>query len=79
MSTLKYEALIKRYQADAAEAKAILEVYFGTSVGIGEHPQIIAEMDKQVEILATAEDKLEALQRLVNIEDAPLEPPAEEE
>ena len=28
MSSLKYDALIKRYEAEVAEAKAVLEVYF---------------------------------------------------
>ena len=67
MSTLKYEALIKRYEAEVAEAKAVLEVYFGHAVGIGEHPQIIDEMDKQVEKLADAQGKLESLVALVSI------------
>ena len=67
MSTLKFDALVKRYEAEIAEAKAILEVYFVNSVGIGEHPQIIEEMDKLVEQLATSQDKLQALQKLVYI------------
>ncbi len=60
--SLKYEALKKRYEADIAEAVATLEVYFNNSAGIGEHPQILDEMDKQLEKIATAKDKLEALQ-----------------
>jgi len=67
MSSLKYEALIKRYEADVAEAKAILEVYFSNAVGVGEHPQIIDEMDKQVEKLADAQGRLATLIALVSI------------
>jgi len=67
MSSLKYEALIKRYEADVAEAKAILEVYFSNAVGVGEHPQIIDEMDKQVEKLADAQGRLATLIDLVSI------------
>ena len=67
MSSLKYEALIKRYEADVAEAKAILEVYFSNAVGVGEHPQIIDEMDKQVEKLADAQGRLEILMALVSV------------
>ena len=70
MSTLKYDALVKRYEAQILEAKAMLEVYFGASVGIGEHSQIIDEMDKLVDKLATAEDKLDALQNLIVVEDS---------
>ena len=68
MSTLKYDALVKRYEAEIAEAKAVLEVYFANSVGIGEHPQIINEMDKFIDKLATAEDKLDALQNLIVVQ-----------
>jgi len=71
MSTLKYDALIKRYEAEIAEAKAILEVYFSASVGIGEHPQIIDEMDTLVEKLANAEDKLHALHSLIVVQEEP--------
>jgi len=77
MSTLKYDALVKRYEAEIAEAKAMLEVYFGASVGVGEHPQIIDEMDNLVEKLASAEDKLDALQNLIVVRD-PQEPQEEE-
>jgi hypothetical protein len=67
MSSLKYEALIKRYEADVAEAKAILEVYFSNAVGVGEHPQIIDEMNKQVGNLADAQGRLATLIDLVSI------------
>ena len=67
MSSLKYDALVKKFEAEVAEAKAILEVYFTNAAGIGEHPQIIEEMDKQIDKLATAEGKLETLVKLVSI------------
>ena len=53
------EALVKKYEAEIADAEARLYVYFTNSVGIGEHPQHLEEMDKYVEKLATANDKLE--------------------
>lgn len=68
MSTLKYDALIKKYEAEIAEAKAVLEVYFSNAVGVGEHPQIIDEMNRQVGNLADAQGRLYAIQALVNIE-----------
>ena len=40
------EALVKRYEAQIAEAEATLEIYLDHSVGIGEHPQHLDEMDK---------------------------------
>jgi Tat protein secretion system quality control protein TatD with DNase activity len=61
MNSLLYNALVAKYESDKAQALATLEIYFKSSVGIGEHPQQVEEMDKMVELLATAEDKLSAL------------------
>ena len=41
------EALKKRYEAQIAEAIATINIYLKSSVGIGEHPQHIDEVDKQ--------------------------------
>ena len=43
------EALEKRYEAQIAEAEATLGIYLDHSVGIGEHPQHLDEMDKLIE------------------------------
>lgn len=62
-----YSALIKKYEAEMAEAEAEILIYLSNPVGIGEHPQHIEEMDKFVEKLASAKDKLETLQQMVKI------------
>lgn len=61
--SLFYEALVKKYEAQIAEAKATLHTYFTASVGIGEHSDLLEEFDKHMDNLANAEDKLEKLQR----------------
>ena len=58
---LKYSALKKKYESQIAEGLATLEIYFTNSVGVGEHPQHIEEMDKFVEQVASAQDKLQIL------------------
>ena len=58
-----YKALAKKYEAQIAAAYATLIIYFDNSVGIGEHPQHLEEMDKLVEQIASAEDKLQALNK----------------
>jgi hypothetical protein len=55
-------ALEARYHAQISEADATLKIYFENSVGIGEHPQHIEEVDKLVEKIANAEEKLQVLQ-----------------
>ena len=57
-----YTALKKKYEAEIAEARATLEIYFNDAVGIGEHPQMLEEMDNFVEKLAAANDKLANLE-----------------
>ena len=58
-----YESLIKTYQAQKTEAEVTLYIYFRNAAGIGEHPQMMEEMRKQVEIMANAEDCIETLKR----------------
>lgn len=62
---LKINALKARYQAQRLEAIATLEVYLKSSVGIGEHPQIIDEMDKLVRQIADADGCIEVLNSVV--------------
>jgi len=63
-SQLLRSALKARFEAQKSEAEATLAVYLGNSVGIGEHPQIVEEMAKQLEKLANAQDCLENLKKL---------------
>ena len=55
------DALEARYEAQILEADATLKIYLEDSVGIGEHPQHIDEVDKLIEKIATAEEKLKTL------------------
>ena len=64
-----YKALKAKYEAQIAEAEATLAIYFNNSVGIGEHPQHLEEMDKFIAQLAEAKDKLDNLQMLLQAED----------
>lgn len=53
------EALVKKLEGEIAVAKANVEVYLNSSVGIGEHPDIVEAIETQVSKIAEAEDKLE--------------------
>ena len=64
MNNLKshlYNALKLKYEAEIQECRATLMIYFNNSVGIGEHPQQLEEMDKLLEKMANSKDKLELL------------------
>ena len=55
------EALRARYEAEIAAADATANIYLDNSVGIGEHPQHIDEVNKQIEKIAAAKEKLDVL------------------
>lgn len=66
MSTLNMkmtQALISKYDAQYKEADATLSIYMQNSVGIGEHPQHIEEMDKLVNAMVQANDNKEMIMR----------------
>ena len=54
-------ALEAKYEAQIAEADATINIYLKNSVGIGEHPQHIDEIDKQFQKIADAQEKLQAI------------------
>lgn len=58
------DALQARYEAEIAEADATINIYLTNSVGIGEHPQFIDEIDKQVQRIADAQEKIAVLRSL---------------
>ena len=56
------DALEARYNAQIAEAEATIKIYMEQSVGIGEHPQHIDEVDKLIQKIAEAEENLGVLE-----------------
>ena len=63
MRDMFIEALTAKYEADIKVSKATINVYMDKSVGIGEHPQFVHEIDKQLEAIASAEDKLNMIEK----------------
>ena len=61
MKTAILDALEDRYTAQISEADATIKIYLENSVGIGEHPQHIDEVDKQFQKIADAQEKLQAI------------------
>tara|TARA_Y100001972_G_scaffold20820_1_gene24658 strand:+ start:2819 stop:3022 length:204 start_codon:yes stop_codon:yes gene_type:complete len=56
------QALEDRYNAQISEAEATIKIYMEKPVGIGEHPQHLDEIDKLIDKIAQAEEKLKTLQ-----------------
>ena len=60
---LMIDALRKKYEAEIADAYASALVYFNSSVGIGEHPQFIDELDKLINKISSAEENIQTLNK----------------
>ena len=63
MKRALYKALTSHYTAEMESARATLKVYFNGAAGIGEHPQVVEEMVKQVDKFTNAEDCLHAINK----------------
>ena len=58
------DALVAKYNGDVMTARANIAVFQKNPAGIGEHPDIIGAMDMEIEKLAAAEEKLQAVLNL---------------
>ena len=56
------QALEDKYNAHISEADATIKIYLERPVGIGEHPQHLDEIDKLLQKIVDAQEKLNELQ-----------------
>ena len=54
-------ALRAKYEAEIEMADTTINIYLSNSVGIGEHPQHLEEIDKVLDKIAQAKEKIEVL------------------
>jgi hypothetical protein len=59
-----HEALVTKYKADMKKAEATLELYFNNTVGIGEHSDVMDDLEKWLSKYAEASEKLETMSKL---------------
>ena len=57
------DALKKKYAAEVDIAKATIQIYIDKPVGIGEHPQFAEEIDKQLDAISCASDKIKVIDK----------------
>lgn len=65
MRTIMKKALKLKYEGQIAEANANIEIYLKNPAGIGEHSDVLAEVDKQLELAASAQEKLDYLEKYI--------------
>ena len=63
------DALKKKYEAEVDIAKATIQIYLDKPVGIGEHSQFADEIDKQLEAISCACDKIKVIDKFYPNED----------
>ena len=61
-----FKALIAKLEGDIEVAKANIKVYERNAAGIGEHIDIVETIEKEVEKIADAHDKIEAIKTYLN-------------
>ena len=59
-------ALEKKLEGDIAVATANIQVYNEKPAGIGEHPEVVQAVEVEVQKLADAQDKLQAVKGLLH-------------
>ncbi len=55
-------ALRRKYEAEIDVARANVAVYLNHPAGVAEHPDIVASVDGQIQIIAEARDKLQEIE-----------------
>ena len=55
------DALEKKYEAQMAQAEANVKVFIENPVGVGEHPNIVQEVEKLLKQIKDAKEMLDEL------------------
>ena len=58
-----YQTLVARYEADIADAKFKIDTFLDRTTFIPEHVDITGEIDKLLQIVTDAEDKMSTLRQ----------------
>ena len=57
------EAMIEHAKGHIAKHKANVEVYFHNAAGVGEHPDILEAIEKELEVIAKYHDQIEVIEK----------------
>tara|TARA_B100000674_G_scaffold56825_1_gene39503 strand:- start:1589 stop:1792 length:204 start_codon:yes stop_codon:yes gene_type:complete len=63
MRTQILEALKADAKGNIEKARLNIEIYLKNPVGIGEHPDVLAAIQDQIDIIAHEEERIEVLQK----------------
>ena len=57
------DALRSQCKGNIEKARVNVEIYLHNPVGIGEHPDVLAAIQDQIDVIAKEEERLEVLNR----------------
>tara|TARA_E500000178_G_C16536389_1_gene536781 strand:+ start:307 stop:504 length:198 start_codon:yes stop_codon:yes gene_type:complete len=60
-----YDALVEHAKGHIKKHAANVEIYMEKSVGIGEHPDILEAIEKELKVIAEYDDQLNVLEKYI--------------
>tara|TARA_B100001057_G_scaffold301365_1_gene301558 strand:- start:1830 stop:2036 length:207 start_codon:yes stop_codon:yes gene_type:complete len=60
-----YDALIEHAKGHIKKHAANVEIYMDKAVGVGEHPDILEAIEKELMIIAQYHDEIEVLEKYI--------------
>ena len=60
-----YDALVEHAKGHIAKHSANVEVYMEKAVGVGEHPDILEAIEKELAVIAQYHDEIEVLEKYI--------------
>ena len=60
-----YDALVEHAKGHIKKHSANVEIYMEKAVGVGEHPDILDAIEKELAVIAQSHDQLEVLEKYI--------------
>ena len=60
-----YDALVEHAKGHIKKHSANVEIYMEKAVGVGEHPDILDAIEKELAVIAQYHDQLEVLEKYI--------------
>jgi len=60
-----YDALVEHAKGHIKKHSANVEIYMEKAVGVGEHPDILDAIEKELAVIAQYNDQLEVLEKYI--------------
>ena len=60
-----YDALVEHAKGHIKKHAANVEIYMEKAVGVGEHPDILEAIEKELQVIAQYHDQLEVLEKYI--------------